>query len=129
MKPPDTLTMLVVDDSVMMRALIRRAIVVAGVPGDVLEAANGREALDVLERRPIDVLFTDINMPVMDGAALLAEIAARDMWRPLLRVVISTDGSEARREELAALADHYVEKPFKPEVVRDVLACIIPAAE
>ena len=50
----------------------------------------------------MDVLFTDINMPVMTGAELLREIAANERWRSLRRVIISTDGSAARRDEAAA---------------------------
>ena len=62
-------------------------------------------------------------MPVMTGTELLREIAAPRRWQHLVRVIISTDGSAARREEVGALDVRcYVEKPFRPEVMRDVLA-------
>lgn len=112
---------LIVDDSAMMRAIIRRAVVLSGVEGLVHEAANGREALAVLEAAPIDAVFTDINMPVMSGPELLRAMAGRD-WDHIHRIIVSTDGSDARREEVRDLKVRmYVEKPFAPEMIRDVL--------
>ena len=114
---------LIVDDSAMMRALIKRVVSLSEVPVDeVLEAGNGVEALVMLETHDVQWLLTDINMPVMNGADLLREIARRNRWPGLGKVIISTDGSTARREEAAALDVHcYLEKPFSPEVLRDVL--------
>jgi two-component system chemotaxis response regulator CheY len=114
---------LIVDDSAMMRAMIKRVLSLSRLPVDqVLEAANGAEALSILEANEVDVLLTDINMPVMTGAELLRQIAGRERWRGLGRVIISTDGSSARREQAAGLnVHHYLEKPFTPEVLRDVL--------
>ncbi len=122
----DGLTILVVDDSAMMRMLIKRVTALTDVPiACVLEAANGLEALAVLEAHRVDALFTDINMPVMSGTDLLNEIERRGAWPRLLRAVISTDGSAARRAEAGALGvEFYLEKPFRPEVMRDVLCQI-----
>jgi two-component system chemotaxis response regulator CheY len=115
---------LIVDDSAMMRALIKRVIKLADVPVDeILEASNGAEALGLLKSHDVQVLLTDINMPVMTGAELLREIAHHERWRDLRRVIISTDGSAARREQAADLDVRlYLEKPFGVEVLRDVLA-------
>jgi two-component system, chemotaxis family, chemotaxis protein CheY len=124
------LTILIVDDSAVMRALLKRVVSLSDVPVEtVLEARNGREALQIMEANDIDALFTDINMPVMNGHELLGEIAKQDRWEHVLRVVISTDGSKLRREEARELkVGLYVEKPFRPEVVRDVLSEIANAA-
>ncbi len=121
------LNLLVVDDSLMMRTLIKRAVVLSNVPlGAVYEAANGREALRLLQDTPIDALFTDINMPVMNGLELLEAIDREDRWREMVRVVVSTDGSSSRREHVSRThACQYVEKPFKPEAIRDVLARLL----
>ena len=117
---------LIVDDSSMMRAMVRRVITLSGVPvAGILEAANGAEALALLESNDVQVLLTDINMPVMTGLELLREIAPHDRWRNLVRVIISTDGSSGRREEAADLdVCCYLEKPFTPEVLRDVLTFV-----
>lgn len=117
------LNILIVDDSAMMRALIKRVAGLCEVPiANIYEAANGQEAIALLEQHDIQALFTDINMPVMSGTELLREIGRREQWRHLTRVIISTDGSTARREEVRDLNVRlYVEKPFRPEVMRDVL--------
>jgi two-component system, chemotaxis family, chemotaxis protein CheY len=118
---------LIVDDSAMMRAMIKRVLGIADVPvGAIYEAGNGAEALSVLEGHDdVDVLFTDINMPVMNGTELLRTVAADPRWRALRRVIISTDGSAARRGEAAHLDVRcYLEKPITPEVIRDVLTAV-----
>ena len=118
---------LIVDDSSMMRAMIKRVVGLAGVPVDgILEARNGAEALALLENHDVSVLLTDINMPVMTGAELLREIARHERFRNLVRVIISTDGSASRREEADGLDVRcYLEKPFSPEVMRDVLSEVV----
>lgn len=114
---------LIVDDSSMMRAMIKRVVKLTNVPvEEILEAGDGAQALTLLESHDVQLLLTDINMPVMSGADLLRRVAAGDRWRHLTRVIISTDGSEARREEAAGLSVRcYLQKPFSPEVLRDVL--------
>ncbi|MGE3957576.1 MAG: response regulator [Vicinamibacterales bacterium] len=114
------------DDSAMMRALIRRALRLSGANVLVAEASNGREALTILETERIDAVFTDLNMPVMTGTELLREMSNRD-WSHIKRVVVSTDGSSARREEVRDLhVSHYLSKPFAPEMFRDVLSEVCP---
>jgi two-component system chemotaxis response regulator CheY len=124
------LNVLIVDDSATMRALLYRVVGLADLPiGAIYQAPNGAEALRLLEKHDIQAVFTDVNMPVMNGMELLREMATRDEWRDILRVIISTDGSRLRREEARELkVSLYVEKPFRPEVVRDVL-CQIASAD
>jgi two-component system chemotaxis response regulator CheY len=126
---PPAMNILVVDDSAMMRTMIKRAAAATGLPiGQIFEAADGRQALAVLEQQHVDALFTDINMPVMTGMELLQQIAGHERWQHMVRVIISTDGSEARRNEAGALNVRlYVEKPFRPEVMRDVLSDLTTA--
>lgn len=123
----DLLTILIVDDSAMMRSMLKRAAAASGAPiGQVLEASNGREALEVLTTKTVDALFTDLNMPEMGGAELLRHIKERRDLDRLLRVVVSTDGTTERRMELSALGVRCcIEKPFKPEIIRDLLGELI----
>ena len=123
------LNILIVDDSAMMRMMIKRVATLAEIPiGTIFEAGNGADALKILETQEIQALFTDINMPVMSGTELLRAIAHNARFKDLLRVIISTDGSEARRHEVADLDVRlYVEKPFRPEVMRDVLSTLSTA--
>jgi two-component system chemotaxis response regulator CheY len=124
------LNILIVDDSATMRALLHRVVGLADLPiGTIYQAPNGLEALKILETYSVQAVFTDLNMPVMNGTQLLREMAKRDSWKHLLRIIISTDGSKLRREEARELnVNLYVEKPFRPEVVRDVL-CQIAGAQ
>jgi two-component system chemotaxis response regulator CheY len=124
------LNILIVDDSATMRALLHRVVGLADLPiGTIYQAPNGLEALKILETHSIQAVFTDLNMPVMNGMQLLREMAKRDSMKDLLRIIISTDGSKLRREEARELnVNLYVEKPFRPEVVRDVL-CQIASAQ
>jgi two-component system chemotaxis response regulator CheY len=120
------LNILIVDDSATMRTMIRRVIDLTELPiGTVYEAVNGLEALHILETCSVHAVFTDINMPVMSGYELLTEMARRDAWKDILRIVISTDGSLLRQEEVRELnVNLYIRKPFRPEVVRNVLSRI-----
>ena len=129
MKP---LKILIVDDSATMRKMVRRVVELSEVAiADIYEAANGREALDVIDSKPVDALFTDINMPVMTGIELLKQLSTREAGnKPALRVVISTDGSDARRKEADGLdVARYLEKPLRPEVMRDVLSDLANAID
>lgn len=123
------LSMLIVDDSAMMRRMIRQVIALSGYEDAAIhEAGNGREALAVLDAYDVQVLITDLNMPVMNGTELLTALAARERG-PVARLVITTDGSAARREAVTGLGvTRYLEKPLRPEVLRDVLREVVDAS-
>jgi len=123
-------TLLIVDDSATMRMMVKRAVTLSGVSvTTILEAANGREALDVLGRSRVDAVFTDINMPVMTGVELLRHMEANKAWDHVLRVIISTDASDVRKQQVAGLhVCHYLQKPVRPEAVCDVLAQLVGSA-
>jgi two-component system, chemotaxis family, chemotaxis protein CheY len=123
------LNILIVDDSATMRMVIRRVIDLTEVPiGTIYEANNGVEAISILETCTVHAVFTDINMPVMNGHQLLLEIAQRQQWNDILRIVISTDGSRLRQAEVKELnVNLYIQKPFRPEVVRNALSRIANA--
>ena len=129
--PARALRLLIVDDSATMRMMLKRAARLTEVPIEaILEAANGEEALNVLASQPIDILFTDINMPVMNGVELLRRVNDCADYADLLRVIISTDGSDARRSEVQGLNVHtFLKKPFPPEMMRDVLETVSSNAD
>lgn len=114
---------LVVDDSPTARKIVRRAIGMSGLPvGQVHEAGNGVEALQVLERQWVDVVFADINMPEMDGDALIERMRASELLSEIPVLVITSDRSEARMERLKARGVRaYLTKPLTPEAVRDAV--------
>ncbi|HZU25593.1 MAG TPA: response regulator [Bryobacteraceae bacterium] len=120
---------LVVDDSPVMRGFIRRVIRLSGFDAaECLEAGDGEQALRVLRSQAVDVILTDINMPVMDGEELMEQLAADDRLRSIPVLVVSTDATKlrmARMTELGALG--YLSKPFSPEMLRSELERVLEA--
>ena len=118
---------LLVDDSPAMRSFVRRVLALAGFElGKCLEAGNGREALDVLRAEWVDVILTDINMPVMDGEELARQLAADDVLRSIPILVVSTDCTQVRIDRMLALgARGYVTKPFTPEALGEQLEQVL----
>jgi two-component system, chemotaxis family, chemotaxis protein CheY len=114
---------LIVDDSAVTREILTRTIRLSGMPvGEVFHAANGQEALKVLEEKWADMVFTDINMPVMDGLELVGELHKRDDWEQLPVVVVSTEGSSSRVEDLQKIGiAGYIRKPFTPKQVATMI--------
>lgn len=124
---------LVVDDSPIIRTIVRRSIGMSGLDvADVLEAGNGREALDVLAREAVDVVFADLNMPEMSGQELVDRMCEDSRLVSIPVVVVSSDRNEQRLAELRRRGIRaFVKKPFRPEqlrgVVEDLLATVAPA--
>ena len=118
---------LLVDDSPAMRSFVRRVLTMAGFDvGKCLEAGNGQEALHLLRTEWIDVVLTDINMPVMDGEELARQLAADDVLRSVPILIVSTDCTQARIDRMLALgARGYVTKPFTPEVLGEQLEQVL----
>ena len=121
------MNILVVDDSKVMRIKLKNLIESTGVPvTSILEAAHGREALERFDAGSIDIVFTDINMPEMDGRELLRQLAGRKFAQPPYRVVCTTETPQALRDELDKLGVNlYVEKPFNAEVVKQALTAVM----
>lgn len=113
------LNILIVDDSRAMRNFLRRALSFTSLElGTIHEAANGVEALSLLDQYSVDLIFTDINMPLMDGAAFVAALAGREATWNIPVIVVSTDSSAERVEQVLSLgARSYVSKPFSPETL------------
>ncbi|HEU4630509.1 MAG TPA: response regulator [Gemmatimonadaceae bacterium] len=113
---------LIVDDSAVMRAMILRTLRVSGLPlGEIHEAANGEEALRRLRESWIDLMLLDINMPVMNGEAVVDHLRADPETADLKIIVVSTEGSDTRVARLAAKGVAFVHKPFTPEELRDTV--------
>ena len=120
------LKVLIVDDSSVMRKIIERSLRQAGLDlTEVLEASNGAEGLAAVQTG-LDMIFSDINMPVMDGLEFLKNLASVDAAKGVPVVMITTEGSEARVvEALSAGAKGYLRKPFTPEQVKERVAPLL----
>ncbi len=123
-----SLSVLIVDDSAIVRAVERKVLALTGIRIQQLhEAANGQEALQVLRRAHVDLVLADVNMPTMSGVELLAEMHRDPSLASIPVVIVSSDRTEQRIDELHRTgARAYVTKPFRPEqlgkVLREVLA-------
>jgi len=124
-------TILVADDSAIVRTMVKKAIAMAGLPvGQVHEAANGREALELLRRAWVDVVFADINMPEMTGIELLEAMQGDAALAATPVVIVSSDRNPARVEQTQrAGARAYVKKPFRPEQFREVVTALLAGGE
>lgn len=118
---------LIVDDSPAMRTFVRRVLELSGIDvGITMNAGNGQEALELLRKQWIDVILTDINMPTMDGEALLKVLEADETLRAIPVIVISTDSTQHRVQSMLTLgAKGYVTKPFLPETLREELEKVL----
>lgn len=115
---------MVIDDSRAMRGILRRMLVEAGL--EVIEAANGREALDRLHAgEMIDVALVDWNMPEMNGLEFVMAVRADPRFADLRLMMVTTE-TEMHQvvRALEAGANEYVMKPFTVDVVRDKLALL-----
>lgn len=123
---PVALDVLIVDDSAVIRKILRRALLRADLPlGRIEEAGSGLEALERLETASAGVVLLDVNMPKMDGLQLLAEIKSRPQWRRLPVIMVTTEGATSRVLEAMRLgAAGYIKKPFSPDQIRDKLLAI-----
>ncbi len=117
-------TILIVDDSRTMRKVIMNRIAESGLPVTaILEAQHGREALEVLASKPVDIVLTDINMPVMNGLDLITNIRSNPAWNDLPVLVVSTEGTgPMAKEAVIRGANNLLRKPFTTENIRDMLA-------
>jgi two-component system chemotaxis response regulator CheY len=118
---------LIVDDSGSMRKVIKKVLTLSGFKmGECLEACNGQEALDLLEGHWVDLILSDIHMPVMDGFGLLRALRQKEGWADLPVVLVTTESNEDRIKEAMSLgARGYVRKPFRPEEIRAYLQQIM----
>lgn len=117
------LNILVVDDSETVRSIILKTLTLSGLElNDPLQASNGKEALSLLRDNWVDLVLTDINMPDMGGVELIEHMKKDEVLKTIPVVVVSTEGSATRIEELKEKGVRaYIRKPFTPEKIREVL--------
>jgi two-component system chemotaxis response regulator CheY len=105
---------LTVDDSIAMRQLVSATLGGAGY--EVLQAGSAREALQIAADNPIDLVITDVNMPQMDGIALVRELRSRSAYRDKPLLFLTTESAATRKlEGRAAGANGWMMKPFNAD--------------
>lgn len=117
---------LIVDDSLTARMMIRRCLEIAGLAdAQFREASNGREALQLLRTEPADLILTDLNMPEMSGRVFIRHVKSSPRLTAIPLVVISSITNEREEEDLrgdgvAAV----IRKPISPMAVMEVMQTI-----
>jgi len=114
---------LLVDDSKTIRAIIIKILGMIKLDiGQIYEAANGKAALDLLRENEIHLILSDLNMPIMNGVEMITKMAADGLLKDIPLIVISTDSSTKRMEELKEVGiTDYIRKPFTPESIGAVI--------
>jgi two-component system chemotaxis response regulator CheY len=107
---------LLVDDSNTMRRIVQNQIKAVGV-NDIIEATNGEEGLALLAANmPIDLIVLDINMPVLDGMAMLRKVRAEPKYSSVKIVMVTSESEKTKvMDAIAAGANDYLVKPFTTE--------------
>jgi two-component system chemotaxis response regulator CheY len=116
---------LVVDDSRAMRMILSRTLAQSGF--EVLQAANGREALEIMDREgsSMSLVLLDWNMPELTGIEVVEQVRAQSAFNGVRLVMVTTETEiEQMARALEAGADEYVIKPFTREAVEDKLRLI-----
>lgn len=121
-RPP---TILVVENEVSNRILIERVLSTRGYR--CVSASNGREALDILDHEHVDLILTDLSMPVLDGYRATQLIRARPGLAtvPIVAVTafaLNDEGEAARKIGCT----EYLTKPFKPRQLLEVVDRLLP---
>ena len=122
---------LVVDDSSTMRKVLKKTIGMCGI-GEVTfyEAENGQMALEVIKKEWIDLIFTDINMPIMNGIELVKTLRTDEVVKNTPIIVVTSDtGAENTNEVKANNIRDIIYKPFRPEIVRSLLLNLLGLEE
>ncbi|HCS55881.1 response regulator [Rubinisphaera sp.] len=110
---------LVVDDSRTMRVIITKALAQLGF-GDVTEAADGREALELFNSNSFDAVLSDWNMPNMNGLEFLKEVRQINKTIPFIMITTEAERGSVVAAIQAGVTD-YVVKPFTQDALRKKL--------
>ncbi len=105
---------LAVDDSASMRGMV--SFTLRGAGHEVTEAANGQLALDAARGSTFELVLADVNMPVMDGIAMVRELRALEAYKGVPILMLTTESHTGKKMEgKAAGATGWLVKPFDPD--------------
>ncbi len=121
------LKILIVDDSRLVPAVISQTLEMAQVEVEELhKAGNGQEGLEILRAHPVDLVFSDIHMPVMDGVAMIDAIKNDENLKEIPIIVVSSEGSQQRLDYLKNIGiKAFIQKPFTPEAISEAIELVM----
>lgn len=118
---------LAVDDSKTMREMVTFTLKGAGY--EVVDAEDGKAALEVLKGVKVDAVITDLNMPNMNGFELIRALRADANYKFTPILMLTTEGDDSKKQEgKSAGATGWIVKPFNPEKLIEVIKKVCPPA-
>jgi two-component system chemotaxis response regulator CheY len=118
-------TALIVDDSTTMRQMVAFTLREAGY--QVVEAEHGQDALNKITAQPVNIVITDLNMPVMDGFTFIQNVRAMPTYKFLPILMLTTESQLSKKEQGKAVgATGWIIKPFDPDKLLQVVAKVLP---
>ncbi len=122
---------MVVDDSSCARMFIEKCLGIIGLDdAEIIVAGDGKEALDMIKEQSLDLLITDLSMPVLDGESLLKWVKGTPELQDLPVLVISSAGNPAREKKLLELGAFAVlGKPISPVTLLKTLEPLLEEKE
>ncbi len=107
-------SILIVDDSASIRQVV--ALTLKGAGFEVIEACDGRDALNKLTGQRVHLMISDVNMPNMDGLTFLREVKTRAEYKFTPVIMLTTESAEDKKKQgQAAGAKAWMVKPFQPQ--------------
>lgn len=120
---------LIVDDSAVMRSLIRKTLEATGLPLEsVQEAADGAAGLDAAIQEHFDLAIIDLNMPVMNGEEMIDRLREDPSRGRTAVLVVSTERGQPRLDRLGQKVDGFVHKPFTAEILAEKIGAVMQEA-
>ncbi len=117
-------TILIVDDSASFRQVVSLALSGAGY--DVIQACDGKDALGKLDGRKLNLIVSDVNMPVMDGLSFVRAAKQLPAYKFTPIIMLTTEAGEDKKAEgKAAGVRAWVVKPFQPPVLLDAVSKLV----
>ena len=117
-------TIMSADDSPSMRQMVSFTLKEAGY--SVVEACDGRDALEKLKSSKVDMLITDLNMPNMDGIELIRQVRQLPDYKFIPVIMLTTESDETKKSEgKAAGATGWLVKPFSPPQLTAVIKKVL----
>ncbi|MBC2606743.1 response regulator [Pelagicoccus albus] len=118
-------TIITVDDAQTMRKMIRFTLQPTG--HQILEAADGQEAYEMLQSKPVDLIITDVNMPRLNGIELTRKLRSTPLHRATPIVLLTTESSpEKKNQGREAGATGWIVKPFNQQQLLALVTKVLP---
>jgi two-component system chemotaxis response regulator CheY len=93
---------------------------------DVIEGSNGQEALEKVKGKPVNLVITDLNMPVMDGMCMIRTLRTMPEFKFTPILMLTTESQQEKKAEgKAAGATGWIVKPFNPEQLLQVVGKVV----